>query len=47
MQLTDLKLHAENARIHQPTDLTDLKNSLPSFEPMEPIAIAKNQHIIS
>ena len=47
MKLTDLKLHSENARIYQPTDLTDLKNSLSSFGQMEPIVITNDQRIIS
>ena len=47
MKLSDLTSHKDNGRIYQPTDLTDLKNSLSSFGQMEPIAITKDKRIIS
>ena len=47
MELSELTSHSDNSRIYQPTDLTDLKNSLSSFGQMEPIAITKDKRIIS
>lgn len=47
MRLEELKLHPDNNRIYQPTDLSDLKNSLSSFGQLEPIAITKDNRIIS
>ena len=47
MEISQLSAHSENHRIYQPTDLTDLKNSLSSFGQMEPIAITKDKRIIS
>ena len=47
MQLSELTSHSDNARIYQPTDLSELKNSLSSFGQMEPIAITKDNRIIS
>ena len=47
MKLSDLTSHQENHRIYQPTDLTDLKNSLSSFGQMEPLAVTTDNRIIS
>ena len=47
MRLEELKSHPDNNRIYQPTDLHDLKNSLSSFGQLEPIAITKDNRIIS
>jgi hypothetical protein len=47
MRLEELKSHPDNNRIYQPTDLNDLKNSLSSFGQLEPIAITKDNRIIS
>ena len=42
-----LKSHPDNNRIYQPTDLNDLKKSLSSFGHLEPLAITKDNLIIS
>ena len=47
MRLEELKSHPDNNRIYQPTDMNDLKNSLASFGQLEPIAITKDNRIIS
>jgi len=47
MLLSELTSHSDNSRIYQPTDLSELKNSISSFGQMEPIAITKDNRIIS
>lgn len=47
MRLELLKSHPNNDRIYQATDLSDLKNSLSSVGQLEPIAITKDNQIIS
>ena len=47
MKIAELTSHPDNNRIYQPTDLTDLKNSLESFGQLEPVAITKDKKIIS
>ena len=47
MRLELLRLHPDNNRIYQPTDSSDLKKSLASFGQLEPLAITKDNRIIS
>ena len=47
MKIAELTSHPDNNRIYQPTDLSDLKNSLESFGQLEPVAITKDKKIIS
>ena len=47
MKLDDLSGHPDNNNIYDPTDLTDLEQSLSAHGQLEPIAITKDKRIIS
>ena len=47
MKLSELAAHLDNARIYTATDLKDLQESLTSFGQMEPVAVTKDNLIIS
>ena len=47
MELTKLVAHPDNRWIYTPQDLTDLEQSLESHELLEPIAITKDNIVIS
>jgi hypothetical protein len=47
LKLSDLSGHPDNNNIYDPTDLTDLEQSLSAHGQLEPIAITKDKLIIS
>ena len=47
MKLSEISAHPENERIYTPNDLSDLEKSISSNGQLEPIAITKDNRIIS
>ena len=47
VKLSSLSGHPDNERIYSPTDLSDLEKSLSSHGQLEPLAITKDNRIIS
>ncbi|MEC9247940.1 MAG: Druantia anti-phage system protein DruA [Pseudomonadota bacterium] len=47
IKLSELRVHPDNDRIYDPTDLIDLENSLLQHGQMEPLAVTKTKRIIS